>query len=85
MGRTYQPAGESNHSNGGLGRLGDVQEVVEKGLVLMVSKQVKFIQNEEGRTAAVTIAWTLKRGNTGGSTTNTTATLQNGVIENRYT
>ena len=65
--------------------MGDVQEVVEKGLVLMVSKQVKFSQNEEGRTAAATITWTLERSNTRRSTTNSTATLQNGVIDKKYT
>lgn len=44
---TYQPAGEANHGDGGLGGLGDVQQVVEQSLVLMVGEEVELIQNEQ--------------------------------------
>lgn len=53
----HQPAGEADHSHGGLGRLGDVKQVVEQRLVLMVGEQVELVQDEENRAAAAAIAW----------------------------
>ena len=54
----HQPAGDADHGDGRLGRLGDVEQVVEQSLVLVVSEQVELIQDEEHRAAAAAITWT---------------------------
>lgn len=53
----HQSAGEADHSDGSLGRLGDVKQVVEQRLVLMVGEQVELVQDEQHRAAAAAIAW----------------------------
>lgn len=55
--RSYQSAGNADHSDGSLGRLGDVKQVVEQRLVLVVGKQVELIQDEQHRAAAAAITW----------------------------
>lgn len=57
VGSLYQSAGEADHSHGGLGGLGDVKQVVEQRLVLVVGEQVELVQDEENRAAAAAIAW----------------------------
>lgn len=42
----YQSAGNADHSDGSLGGLGDVKQVVEQRLVLVVGEQVELIQDE---------------------------------------
>lgn len=57
LSEAHQSAGKADHSNGSLGRLGDVKQVVEQRLVLMVGKQVELIQDEQHRAAATAITW----------------------------
>lgn len=53
MKKSHQPAGEANHSDGSLSRLGDVKQIVEQRLILVLGKQVKLLQdNQKGATAA---------------------------------
>lgn len=54
----HQSAGETDHSDGSLGGLGDVEQVVEQRLVLVVGEQVEFIQDEQHGPAAAAIACT---------------------------
>lgn len=54
---THQSAGEADHSDGRLGRLGDVKQVVEQSLVLMVGEQVELVQDEQHRATAAAITW----------------------------
>ena len=54
----HQSAGDADHGDGRLGGLGNVKQVVEEGLVLVVGEQVELIQDEEHRAAAAAITWT---------------------------
>lgn len=42
----YQSTGQTNHSNGTDSCLGNVKQVVQECLVLMVGKQVKLVKNK---------------------------------------
>lgn len=52
----YQSAGDADHRDGSLGRLGDIKQVVEQRLVLVVGKQVELIQDEQHGAAAAAIS-----------------------------
>lgn len=52
----YQSAGDADHGDGSLGRLGDIKQVVEQRLVLVVGKQVELIQDKQHRAAAAAIS-----------------------------
>lgn len=54
----HQSAGDADHSDGSLGGLGDVEQVVEQRLVLVVGEQVELIQDEQHGPAAAAIACT---------------------------
>lgn len=54
-GEAHQSAGDADHSDGSLGGLGDVKQVVEERLVLVVGEQVKLIQDEQHGAAAAAI------------------------------
>lgn len=54
----HQSAGDADHSDGSLGGLGDVKQVVEQRLVLVVGEQVELIQDEQHGPAAAAIACT---------------------------
>lgn len=58
----HQSAGDAHHSDGGLGRLRDVEQVVEQRLVLVVGEQIKLIQDEQHRAAAAAITWRKEAG-----------------------
>lgn len=50
---SHQPAGEADHGDGRLSRLGHVKQVVEQRLVLVLGKQVELLQDDQqGATAA---------------------------------
>ena len=53
----HQSAGDADHSDGSLGRLGDVKQVVEQRLVLMVGEQVELIQDKQHGATAAAITW----------------------------
>lgn len=53
----YQSARDADHSDGCLGGLGDVEQVVEQSLVLVVGEQVKLIQDEQHRATAAAITF----------------------------
>lgn len=61
MSDSHQSAGNADHSDGSLGRLGDVKQVVEQRLVLVVGEQVELIQDEQHWAAAAAITWTAQR------------------------
>lgn len=52
---THQPAGEADNSDGCLGRLRNIKQVVEQRLVLVVGEQVELVQDEQDRAAAAAI------------------------------
>lgn len=54
---SHQSAGHAHHGHGRLGGLGDVQQVVEQSLVLVLGEQVELVQDEQNRAAAAAIAW----------------------------
>lgn len=54
---THQPAGEADYSDGRLGRLGNIKQVVQQSLVLVVGEQIELVHNEQHRTAAAAIAF----------------------------
>lgn len=54
---SHLPAGEPNNCHWGLCRLGDVKQVVEQGLILVVDKQIKFIQDKQNWAAAGSVSW----------------------------
>lgn len=54
---THQPAGEADYSDGRLGRLGNIKQVVQQSLVLVVGEQIELVQDEQHRTAAAAIAF----------------------------
>ncbi len=57
LSEAHQSARNADHSDGSLGGLGDVKQVVEQSLVLMVGEQVELIQDEQHRAAAAAITW----------------------------
>ena len=50
---TYQSTSYTKYTDRGLGRLGDVKQVIQQGLVFMVSEQVKFVQYKQDRLTAL--------------------------------
>ncbi len=56
-GEAHQSAGDANHSDGSLGRLRDIKQIVEQRLVLVVGEQVKLIQDKQHGAAAAAITW----------------------------
>ena len=42
----YQAAGKANNSDGIIGRLGGIKQVIQESLVLVVGKQVKLVKQE---------------------------------------
>lgn len=54
---THQSAGEAHHRYRSLSGLRNIQQVIKEGLVLMMCKQIKLLQNEEHRLTAAFIAY----------------------------
>ena len=48
-GKTYEPGWESDDTDGRLGGLGHVKQVVEQGLVVVEGEQIKLIQHKQDR------------------------------------
>ena len=55
MKQTHQSTGEAHYCDGSLGRLRDVQQVVQKRLVLVVGKEIKLIQHKDHWATAVPV------------------------------
>lgn len=53
--QTHQSAGEPHHSHRRLRRLRHIQQIIQQRLVLMMSEQIKLIQDEQHRTTAALI------------------------------
>lgn len=54
---SHQSAGKAHYCDGSLGGLGDVKQVVEQCLVLMMGEEVELVQDKENWAAAATVAW----------------------------